>query len=246
MTSSTTDRDMDAVHAAVRDMILRGELSPGQPVSQIQLASLLGVSRTPLREALRRLQEEGLITSARNRRVEVATFDARALEYVYSQRIMIEGLGLALTVPLFTTHELDEMTRLLQAMEIDDDRWEGSHRQFHRLLQSHAPASHRSEADRLNDWSDMYRQLYALVLSSGPRRRPVANDEHRSILNACGQRDIDGAVASLGRHLARTALTLLAELAPQHDPVVVRTALRMVGGTRADSDVAQLTKLPKR
>jgi DNA-binding GntR family transcriptional regulator len=247
VSSATADRDMDAVHATVRDMILRGDLSPGEPVSQIRLASLLGVSRTPLREALRRLQEEGLITSARNRRVVVAPFDAAALEYVFSRRIMMEGLGLALTVPLLDDQQLTELDELLHAMEANDDGWEASHGRFHQLLQSHAPENQRSDAERLHDWSDMYRKLYAAALSGGwgPHRRPAANAEHRSIFVACVNRDTELAVARLGWHLGRTALTLLAQLAPQHDPVVIRKALDMVAGSRADAAFELLRTLPR-
>ena len=60
------------VHNRLRDGILRGEFDPRVPISQVQLAARLGVSRTPLREALRMLQREGLIDSEPNRRVRVA------------------------------------------------------------------------------------------------------------------------------------------------------------------------------
>src|SRR5437588_4287074 len=92
----------ELVHARLRDGILRGEFDPRVPISQVQLAARLGVSRTPLREALRMLQREGLIDSEPNRRVRVAELSVVDLEQLYAARIVIEALGTRIAVPSLT------------------------------------------------------------------------------------------------------------------------------------------------
>ena len=71
--SAATRRDnVEEVYRRVREAILEGEIAPGTVMSQVAMADDLGVSRTPLREALRMLQSEGLVEAERNRRVRVA------------------------------------------------------------------------------------------------------------------------------------------------------------------------------
>jgi biotin operon repressor len=96
-----TDRRQSrlAVHARLRQLILDGTLPPGTILSQVQLSRALGVSRTPLREALRMLQEEGLIDAEPNRRPRIKGFDSSDLESVYSIRILLETFAAELTIP---------------------------------------------------------------------------------------------------------------------------------------------------
>src|SRR5438034_4316596 len=89
----------EVVHDRLRRAILRGEFDPRVPISQVQLAARLGVSRTPLREALRMLQREGLIDSEPNRRVRVAELSVVDLEQLYAARIVIEALATRIAVP---------------------------------------------------------------------------------------------------------------------------------------------------
>jgi DNA-binding GntR family transcriptional regulator len=237
-----------ALHARLRQMILDGELRPGAILSQIQLSQSLEISRTPLREALRMLQQEGLITSEPNRRVHVAPLDLEDLEFVYSERIMLETLGLALTTTRFTPADLDEMADLLRecrdATEKGDrDRFNQAHRKFHRALVSSAPNRLQSTVGQLIDRSERYRNLYAAVSSSNDLGRPVAVSEHDAIYEACEAGEPVGAAEQLGRHLARTALSIMAVLAPEHDPAVVRTALQMIVRDRGDATVRELSHL---
>src|ERR1700680_5103985 len=86
------------VHGYLRQLILDGTVPPGTVLSQVQIAQEIGVSRTPLREALRMLQEEGLVLAEYNHRVRVAGIDIGEFEQFYASRIMLESLPLALTL----------------------------------------------------------------------------------------------------------------------------------------------------
>src|SRR6266480_7515632 len=107
----------EVVHDRLRRAILRGEFDPKVPLSQVKLAARLGVSRTPLREALRMLQREGLIDSEPNRRVRVAALSVADLEQLYAARVVIDALTLRLSVPRFSDEDLMEMEQCLRTME---------------------------------------------------------------------------------------------------------------------------------
>ena len=81
------------VHAYLRECILDGTLKPGTKLSQVSLAAQLGISRTPLREVLRMLQEEGLVEIEPNQRTRVSGLDPAELDDVYASRILLETLA---------------------------------------------------------------------------------------------------------------------------------------------------------
>src|SRR5580700_1837784 len=89
----------EAVHDELRAAILRNELPAGMILNQVHVAERLGVSRTPLREAFRMLQREGLIEGESNKRMRVAGLSLAGLEDLYAMRILLEGLAIRLTVP---------------------------------------------------------------------------------------------------------------------------------------------------
>ncbi len=192
------------VYEHLRRRILDGTIPPGTVLSQVQLAQQLGVSRTPLREALRLLQEERLVLAEHNHRVRVANINLEELESLYASRIMLESLALALTVPHLTQDELDALAQALDAMNAAN-----------------------IQRDTDIDASERYRRI---KLQTIPHAREVAEAEHKAILAACLERNADAAVELLARHLARTALTVIAQTAPEYEPTAVRTALRLVTG----------------
>src|SRR3954468_9282845 len=100
---------LDYVHRTIREAILDGKLEPGTTMSQVTLADELGVSRTPLREALRMLQNEGLIESEPNRRVRVSSLSLAGLEELYTIRIPLEVTALRLSVPRMTPEEVAQL-----------------------------------------------------------------------------------------------------------------------------------------
>src|SRR4029450_7418811 len=137
--ATASELSTEFVDARLREAILRGELDPRMPISQVQLAARLGVSRTPLREALRMLQREGLIDSPPNRRVRVAELSITDLEQVYARRVLVEALAVRLTVPRYTPEDLAELRAALSAMNRPlegrhIDAWEAEHRRYDEVL----------------------------------------------------------------------------------------------------------------
>lgn len=100
----------------LRDMIQIGELSPGARLREVQLCEQLGVSRTPLREALRTLAAEGLVSQLPNRSIVVATLNPVDIEHLYIVFGTIEGLAAELACANVTEAQLAEMGRKLSHM----------------------------------------------------------------------------------------------------------------------------------
>src|SRR6202140_2160384 len=126
------------VQAYLREWILDGPLTPGTKLSQVTLAEQLGISRTPLREVLRMLQEEGLVEIEPNQRTRIAGLDPQELDDIYAARILMETLALSMTTGHFGPKAPAEAKRMLTAMRRaakagDFDAWFAAHTEYHRV-----------------------------------------------------------------------------------------------------------------
>ncbi len=218
-----------ALYYRLRKLILDGAYAPGTMLSQVELAGALGVSRTPLREALRMLQKEGLVEAEHNQRARIPSFNPRVLDSIYASRVLLEALGIRLTVPRLHAHDIamlqNTLAELLAAR--DAESREEPHRRFHRLLVAYAGEYLYDTIAGYADRCTFYRRMY---MQSDPRNRVIADTEHEAILQACVARDTETAAYRLTQHLARTALTLLAQLTQEYEPAAVRTALQISQG----------------
>jgi DNA-binding GntR family transcriptional regulator len=197
-------------------------------MSQVQPARELGVSRTPLREAIRLLQREGLIEAERNRVVTVTGLSVDDLEAIYVMRILNETFAASVTVARMTDDDVAGLQRELERMDASagDDMatWAEAHRAFHRGLMAGAAERLRRFTDELWDHSERYRQLYLRQ----PSIWETGASEHAAILDACRMRDPDLVASRLARHLARHVITLILLIAPDREPALVRRAVRSV------------------
>jgi DNA-binding GntR family transcriptional regulator len=224
----------DHVYVRLREAILDGDLAAGEVMSQVSLAGELGISRTPLREALRMLQAERLIESEPNRRVRVATVSARDLEELGIMRVTLEAQGVRLSVARMTPEHLArleghmaEMAHFAQAR--DYRRWGVPHRAFHVQLTALAGERLSDLLAQLFDHAERYRRLH---IGYGPGA--WATGDHREILDACKAGDSDAAAALLATHLARMPLEAAELLEPGYDSVALRATLADVGASAPD------------
>lgn len=214
------------VHDHLRAAILNGLLTAGSAISQKGTAEELGVSRGPVREAFRLLEQEGLLEAHAHRRARVASISPSDLDELYAIRIVSESLVLEMSVPLFTERELAGLADLLQEMNNQEDNsftdWEHAHRRFHLALMGHAGPRLRQTIEQLYDHARRYRFLY---LNVGAMSRVAARADHHAIFNACRARDSKTASRLLAEHLARTCSSLFMTLAPSREPQCVQHAL---------------------
>ncbi len=219
------------VHAYLRERILDGTLTPGTKLSQVTLAEQLGISRTPLREVLRMLQEEGLVENEPNQRTRVAGLDPQELDDVYASRILMETLALSMTMGTFGPAGRKEAKRLLAEMRRaaktgDFDAWFAAHADYHRLITAGAGEGLQRQLRVFADRTIRYIRIYQL---SDPNSWQAAGDvEHAQILDALIAGDDRGAVTGMAHHLARTALRVLTDCAPSYVPVAVPHAVALI------------------
>jgi DNA-binding GntR family transcriptional regulator len=217
------------VHRRVREAILEAELPPGQIMSQVALAEELGVSRTPLREALRMLQGEGLVEARTNRRVRVAPISPSDLEELYSVRIVLEAQALRLAVPRMSQEHIARLEGSIAEMahfaaQRDMRRWLVPHSEYHRQLTRLAGERFEALLSQLFDHAERYRRLH---LGHGPSAWATA--DHREILDAVKLDDAQTAATLLAQHLARTAFEVAEILEPGYDLPSLHQVLAELG-----------------
>lgn len=227
------------VYEALKREILDGTLDPGQVISPSKTYQGHTVSRTPVREAIRMLQAEGLVEGEANRRVRVAPVSAEEVEQFYAIRIGLEAIAVGVAAPRMTDGDLAELEGLLGDMKRCIDMreyvaWEEPHRDFHRVLTRGAGDPIGRMCASLSESTTRYRSLF---LRQEPVTYVQGEADHAAIFEACSARDPVLAGALLARHLARTAIFMVATIDPGRDPVAVRTAVNLIRDPPTDTHV---------
>ncbi len=217
------------VYEALQESILSGRLKPGAILSQVEVARVLNVSRTPVREAMRMLQEGGLVTGEPNFRSRVLGFDPKDIEALYMKRIMMESLAVTFTTKTMTPALKERLSEVVHALEGPNahetfSTWQCLHREFHRLISAQAGDAHAADLAALEKRSERYQSAYKGEHLPGWWQR--GEQEHRALFDAISAGDATLAGELSARHLARTALELLAALAPEYDTARVRMSLQ--------------------
>jgi DNA-binding GntR family transcriptional regulator len=196
---------------ALRERILRGDYPEGEPLRQDALADDLGVSRIPVREALRQLEAEGLVTFNPHRGAVVSTLSLGEIAELFELRAGIESDLVRRAIPHMTreqfrraTDVLDEFETALRAAEAE--RWGPLNWHFHAAL--YAPAARTFTmglVQRLHNQSDRYFRMPVFLVQGGGR----ANEEHRAIAASVAQRDAEQASQLMRAHILGAGRALL-------------------------------------
>ncbi|MFV0451512.1 MAG: GntR family transcriptional regulator [Propioniciclava sp.] len=197
------------VAATLREAILADEYSPGERIRQDELAERHGASRLPVREALRILEAEGLVTLVANTGAWVTQLNADECNEMYLIRERIEPLLLRMNVPLLAEAEVDALESLAAAMEQTDDveHFLRLDREFHLTPLTHAPTTVLADTVRgLWNRTQHYRRN-ATRLFYAEQDRSVHHDHHL-IVTALRRRDSDEAERVLAVHIRRSRLEL--------------------------------------
>ena len=222
------------LHAHLRRLIIDSVLPPGAVLKQAELARAFDVSRTPMREAFRMLQEEGLIDADLNQRARVKGFDAKELDQLYAARICLESLGCRMSTGTLSDAESRLARECLESMEQaqktqDMAVWMESHRRFHSLCMARVTEPLRRTIDSFAERSERYLRLFQLW---HPQSFDAAHLEHERILTAVEGNDPAAAGSLMAKHLSRTALTVMHDVSPESEAMAIREALAMAVGTR--------------
>jgi DNA-binding GntR family transcriptional regulator len=194
---------VDLVTAEIRRAILTGALPAGEQFSIRELASQLGVSHIPIREALRRLEGQGLILLKQARSAEVASLTTEDLEAIYALRLKIEPQLAAQAVPLQTDADIVRLTALLEASRgFDPESAWGAHHDFHAALI--APAATEWDERILETlWTaaERYTHLVFDPTRITDEERSRRYDRHAALLQAVIDRNPPQMQAALVHHL---------------------------------------------
>jgi DNA-binding GntR family transcriptional regulator len=195
----------DAIYETLHEWIVDGTLHPGERVRDAELAEHLGVSRTPVREALQQLAHEGLVETTANRWTRIAPLNIAGADHLYPIVWALDALAVRLAAPRFGAAERDAMadasTRLDKALERHDSRAAlAADADFHGVV---AGASDNPDLGRmLTGLRAQLRRLELAYFDAGLGQASV--DEHAKILAALSAGDHEGAVAAAGEHWQRS------------------------------------------
>ncbi len=197
------------IATVLRDEILAGLYAPGERIRQDELAERHGASRLPVRDALRILESEGMVTRVANTGAWVSRISFAECQEMYQMRERLEPLLLRINVPLLTEHDVDGFELLADTMEssTDVERFLRLDREFH--LSMLAPAQTTVLGDTVRSlWNrtQHYRRAATrLFYSEGDRS---VHHDHHLIVGALRRQDADEAERVLAGHIRRSRLEL--------------------------------------
>ncbi|MCR4430375.1 MAG: GntR family transcriptional regulator [Tepidanaerobacteraceae bacterium] len=198
------------IYNQLKNAILNGVYKPGESLIELKVAKELGVSRTPVREAIRQLELEGLVSSIPNKGVVVEGVTEQDVEDIYTIRKMIEGLAARWAAEKITDEQLKEMKDVLDLMEFytekgEIDKVSELDTQFHDII-FRACNSRPLESVLTNFHHFIQRARLVSIKSTG--RAPVSLEEHRNIYNALASHDPDAAEKAMVSHVDRARSNL--------------------------------------
>ncbi|MBD2494815.1 GntR family transcriptional regulator [Nostoc sp. FACHB-280] len=190
----------DLIADALREAILRGIFQEGQSLRQDEIATQFGVSRIPVREALRQLEAEGLVTLHLNRGAMVSVLKANEAQEICEIRSALEVQAIQLAIPKFSTADLEKAALILETTDQTTDagllaqlNWE-----FHAALYTSAERPRLlAMIKNLHINCDRYVRMQMAQMDYQER----SQKEHYQLLDACKQRDPKTAVRLLKRHI---------------------------------------------
>ena len=183
----------------LREAIATGALPEGEALVQDEIALALGVSRTPIREALRMLEAEGWVDFLPHRGAVVSTLSSDEIRQIFEIRFALESLALRQSVPLLVAADFDRLAGILRELdgETDAGAWLALHRRFHMGLYARANARLLGLIEDQYDAVERYLRIEFVAMNT-------ADDdiaEHRAILAACRSGDIEGAIRLCEPHI---------------------------------------------
>ena len=194
----------DVVFNTLREAILKGELKPGERLMEMHLANKLGVSRTPIREAIRMLEQEGLAVTIPRRGAQVAKMTEKDLQDVLEVRDALDELAVACACERMTDEQFTQLKKAMVAFEAatktDDVRTiVETDEAFHDVI--YAAAANPKLENIINSAREqMYRYRYEYVKDTSVYKQLI--EEHKAIMKGFENRDVEYVKAIMHTHLA--------------------------------------------
>jgi DNA-binding GntR family transcriptional regulator len=194
----------DQIADALRDAILTGEFEDGEELNQVALANHFGISRVPIREALRQLQAEGLVSAKAHQRTVVTTLSPERVAEILEIRSLLEAHLLSKTMNKLDPAQIKALEDICDQMDKAGDHqdWLRLNREFHLAL--YAPAATSFTSGLIEQLSARVERYLHLLSDTGVERNKEANAEHRAIVRAIKAGDKRQARRELESHIGHT------------------------------------------
>jgi len=194
----------------IRDAILKGNMKPGERVSEPELAERFGISRTPIREAFRQLESEGYLEVIPRKGAVVASLSERDVEEFYAIKTILEGFAAKMAAENLTAKDIERLESInerLQQIAQDGDvkTFFRVHNEFHEVFIK--AAGNEKLYEMINQLVMRFKRLRLASLSQ-PGRMEISVEEHRNMIQAFKNHDGDRA-DSLVRHAATIGADVL-------------------------------------
>lgn len=203
-------RNSERVYRDIKEAILSAELAPESRLVELSLAEQFGVSRTPVREALKRLSAEGLVIVDPSNGTVVRGIDEQEVEEIYAIREMLEGLAARLAAHRILPEELTRLKSLMEIMttaleERREDVLVQANLRFHDIIYQAAQSDRLTELGR--SLNDFVRRFSREAFQSYERDREVLQ-EHQAIIKALDRRDPEAAERLAREHMKNARIFL--------------------------------------
>ena len=207
----------DHVAVALRTAILEGHFKDGEELNQVELAVHFGISRVPLREALRQLQAEGLVSAQAHHRAVVVGLGRDGVVEAFELRAVVEDLLLKKAAPKVDERRLAELLTLCDEMDETETRrkWLAKNREFH--LKLYEPSGLKMSLELVEQ---LMLRVERYMQGVGYIDPVEAGLDHRKILDAVRRNDVERARAEVEGHIDRSCRRLV-ELMPHDDATLV-------------------------
>lgn len=194
----------ERAHRAIRDAILRRDLSPGDMLAEQRIADQLGISRTPVREAIKALEKEGLLRSIPGKGVFVAETSAQDIVEIYQAREALECMAVRIAARTADPRVLEDLERTLPTPEQSRNADGDPAKVFQADMRIHQYIMSCTNNTRLIQMlSTLEGQVHQtrILAPRDPRRFGSGTEEHRAIIRALLARDPDAAEEAMRQHL---------------------------------------------
>ena len=204
----------DVVFNTLRQAILTGELKPGERLMEIHLANKLGVSRTPIREAIRKLELEGLVTMIPRRGAEVAQITEKSMNDVLEVRRALDALCVELACERITQEDMGRLKQACEAFEAagrtrDVKKIARADVELHDIIVQ-ATGNQRLVQLIHNLSEQMYRYRFEYIKDASQHQRLI--DEHRMIYESIVKKDREAASQAAHVHIDNQKKAIIAQI----------------------------------
>ena len=196
------------IFCILRDKILNEDYEAGQKLNEVALSKELNISRTPIREALKQLELEGLVKSIPNKGVYVLGFSPRDIDDMLEIRLVLEGLSIQLAIDRISEAELEKIKEIYDLLEFyakknDQEKFTEINIEFHEAIYR---GTHSQYFEQLLSDINYYIHVTSRHSIRQPDRLLPAAQEHKEILEAIEKRDKELAKEKIQKHIRKTQL----------------------------------------